>query len=78
MKISINAHTDSRGSDSYNLNLSDKRASSALHYLIKKGIETSRIVSKGYGETLPLSNCKSNCSEKEFETDRRVEFVILK
>lgn len=78
MKISINAHTDSRGSDIYNLNLSDKRATSALQYLIKKGIDKSRIVSKGYGETMPLSNCKSNCTEKEFETDRRIEFIINK
>ncbi|MES2812124.1 MAG: OmpA family protein [Bacteroidota bacterium] len=76
MKISINAHTDSRGSDNYNLNLSDKRAVSALQYLIKKGVEKSRIIAKGFGETIPLSNCKSNCTEKEFETDRRVEFVI--
>ncbi|RXR20683.1 hypothetical protein EQG63_01750 [Flavobacterium amnicola] len=78
MKITVNAHTDSRGSDTYNLILSDKRAASALQYLIKKGIDPSRIVSKGYGETMPLSNCKSNCTEKEFETDRRVEFVIIK
>lgn len=77
MKITVNAHTDSRGSEVYNLNLSDKRAASALHYLIKKGIDSSRIDSKGYGETKPLSNCKSNCTEKEFETDRRVEFVII-
>jgi outer membrane protein OmpA-like peptidoglycan-associated protein len=77
MKISINAHTDARGSDVYNLNLSEKRAKSALQYLINKGIDTSRIESKGFGETTPISNCKANCSEKEFEQDRRVEFVIL-
>ncbi|MBP9793799.1 MAG: OmpA family protein [Flavobacterium sp.] len=76
MKITINAHTDSRGSEAYNLNLSDKRAAAALQYLIKKGIDSSRIASKGYGESKPLSNCKSNCTEKEFETDRRVEFII--
>lgn len=78
MKITINAHTDSRGSDNYNLVLSDKRAVSALQYLIKKGIDKSRIAAKGYGETMPLSHCNSNCSEKEFETDRRIEFVIIK
>ena len=78
MIISINAHTDSRGSDSYNLNLSEKRAFSALQYLIKKGIDKERITSIGYGETMPLSNCKSNCTELQYETDRRIEFVIIK
>ena len=77
MKITINAHTDSRGSEKYNLILSDKRASSALHYLVKKGIDSNRIISKGYGESLPLSNCKDNCTEKEFNTDRRIEFLII-
>lgn len=78
MNITINAHTDSRGSDQYNLVLSDKRAVSAKNYLIKKGIDKTRIQSKGYGETKPLSTCGSNCSEVEFDADRRVEFVIIK
>ena len=78
MKISINAHTDSRGTDSYNQKLSEKRAASALQYLIKKGIDKTRIASKGFGESQTISNCKENCTEAEFETDRRVEFVIIK
>ena len=77
MKITINAHTDSRGSEKYNQVLSDKRASSALHYLVKQGIQSDRIISKGYGEALPLSNCKDNCTEKEFNMDRRIEFLII-
>ncbi len=78
MKIAINAHTDSRGSDKYNMVLSEKRALEAKKYLIKKGISKERIESKGYGETKSLSNCSINCTEMEFNTDRRVEFLILK
>ncbi|WP_136667495.1 OmpA family protein [Flavobacterium sp. H122] len=78
MKITINAHTDSRGSDQYNLILSDKRAGAALEYLIKKGISKDRIVSKGYGETQLLSKCTGNCTDTEYEKDRRIEFLIAK
>ncbi|SFB13748.1 Outer membrane protein OmpA [Flavobacterium swingsii] len=76
MKIVINAHTDARGSDKYNMILSDKRAQKAKEYLITKGINPDRLEAKGYGETKLLSNCKTNCSEAQFDADRRVEFVI--
>ncbi|MDI9309566.1 MAG: OmpA family protein [Limnohabitans sp.] len=78
MKINIGAHTDSRGSDVYNMNLSERRAAATRKYLLKKGISQDRITSKGYGETQPLSNCKTKCSEAEFEKDRRIEFLIDK
>lgn len=77
MKISIQAHTDARGSATYNQTLSEKRALAALQYLLQKGIHSNRVVAKGFGETILLSNCKENCSEKEYETDRRIEFVII-
>lgn len=76
MKIVINAHTDARGSDKYNMVLSEKRAQEAKHYLIKKGINPNRLEAKGYGETMPLSNCNENCTDKEFDANRRIEFVI--
>jgi outer membrane protein OmpA-like peptidoglycan-associated protein len=76
MNISINAHTDSRGSATYNLILSEKRAFEAKQYLIKKGISQNRILSKGYGENESISNCKENCTETQYSTDRRVEFII--
>lgn len=76
MKIIINAHTDSRGSDKYNIILSEKRAQEAKQYLIKKGINKDRLEAKGYGETKPLSDCKANCTDAQFNTDRRVEFII--
>ncbi len=53
--VELNSHTDSRGSDSYNLNLSQRRAQSCVDYLIKKGIDPLRLKAKGYGETDPAS-----------------------
>lgn len=76
MKIRINSHTDSRGSNKYNLVLSEKRAKETKQYLIAKGINKNRIEAKGLGETKPLSNCGSKCTEKEFTADRRSEFII--
>ncbi|MGH2665186.1 OmpA family protein [Flavobacterium sp.] len=76
MKIRINSHTDSRGSDRYNLALSEKRAKETKQYLINKGINKKRIEAKGLGETKPLSNCGSNCTNEQFTADRRSEFII--
>ncbi|KJD32487.1 hypothetical protein PK35_09765 [Tamlana nanhaiensis] len=77
MKLAINAHTDNKGRDAYNLNLSDKRAASAVKFLVKNGIAKSRLQSKGFGESKPLIDCKSNCSDEDLQANRRVEFVIL-
>lgn len=79
MRIELSSHTDARGSDSYNLNLSEKRAKSAVEYLISQGIDTSRLVAKGYGETKLLNRCKNDvkCSEEEHQFNRRTEFTIL-
>ncbi len=76
MKISINAHTDKKGSDTYNLILSEKRAQETKKYLIKNGINPDRLSAKGFGETQSLSNCTNNCNETQNTADRRVEFVI--
>jgi len=76
MTIKINAHSDNRGNALYNLKLSDKRAASAKSYLISKGIKASRIASKGFGESTPLIDCKSACTEQDHEQNRRIEFVI--
>ncbi len=77
MRLSINAHTDNVGSNKYNLKLSDKRAASAVDYLIENGIDKSRLVSKGFGEMQPKIDCKSNCSKDDLQTNRRVEFIII-
>ena len=75
LTISINAHTDTKGSDKYNQVLSEKRAKSAYSYLISKGIDKSRLAYKGYGESQPLHKC-TTCTEIEDQENRRVEFKI--
>ena len=78
MKIEVNAHTDIRGSDSYNLRLSQRRAASTMKYLIGAGINKDRLVFNGFGETQPIIDCKSKeCTDEEHELNRRIEFVII-
>lgn len=77
MKIEINAHTDNRGHNAYNLDLSKKRAASTRKYLIENGIKANRLMSNGFGETQPLINCKTNCTEEEHQKNRRIEFIII-
>jgi outer membrane protein OmpA-like peptidoglycan-associated protein len=79
MKIEIGAHTDFRGSDTYNLMLSEKRAKSVKKYLESKGINANRISAVGYGETKPINNCNKPgiCNEEGYDKNRRCEFVIL-
>ena len=79
MEIQIGSHTDSRATAVYNLRLSNKRAASALEYLVQNGIDTKRLRSIGYGETKPLIICpKNDCTEAEHATNRRCTFMILK
>ncbi len=81
MIIKIESHTDSRGSDRYNLKLSDRRAKSTRDYLLSRGIVTERIESAiGYGETQLLNKCSNGveCSEEEHQLNRRSYFYILK
>ncbi|PTX63790.1 WD40 repeat protein [Kordia periserrulae] len=77
MKIEINAHTDNRGSANYNAKLSNKRATAARAYLLAKGVAASRVISNGYGESQPLVDCGTTCSEAQHETNRRIEFIIV-
>jgi outer membrane protein OmpA-like peptidoglycan-associated protein len=75
MVIELSAHTDAIGGYSKNLALSNDRARSAKEYLLSKGVNASRIVAKGYGETTPVAD---NKSESGRQLNRRVEFRILK
>jgi len=79
IKISVKSHTDSRGSDSYNLSLSDRRAKSTRAYLISKGISESRLTAKGYGETQLVNSCSNgvSCSKAEHSVNRRSEFIVV-
>ena len=79
LKIKVNSHTDSRGRDSYNLWLSQKRAESTVNYMIAKGIAESRLTSEGFGETKLINQCANGvkCSDKDHELNRRSEFIII-
>ena len=77
MVIFAKSHTDSRGSDKYNMNLSDRRAKSTVQYLISKGISKERISGQGFGEIEPKVPCKP-CTEQEHAQNRRSEFLIVK
>jgi peptidoglycan-associated lipoprotein len=78
--IELSSHTDSRGGDNFNMKLSQKRAESAVKYIIDSGIATARICAKGYGESKPINHCtnKVKCSEDEFQVNRRTEFKVVK
>ena len=70
----IEGHTDSRGRDSYNLSLSDKRAASVRSYLVGKGISSDRLRSQGFGEAKPIA---TNNTEAGRQANRRVELSII-
>ena len=79
MEIEVSAHTDARGNDQYNLDLSKRRAASTLEYLVTQGINRNRLKSVGYGEMQPLNKCVKEgiCKEEEYHINRRCEFTIL-
>ena len=77
MTIMVKSHTDNRGSDSFNMNLSDRRAKSTVQYVISKGIAKERIEGKGYGESEPKVQC-DKCTNEEHAKNRRSEFMIVK
>jgi outer membrane protein OmpA-like peptidoglycan-associated protein len=76
--IFAKSHTDNRGSDVYNMNLSDRRAKSTVQYILSKGIAVGRITGKGLGESEPKVDCKEACTEEEHAQNRRSEFLIVK
>ncbi|CAZ94709.1 OmpA family protein [Zobellia galactanivorans] len=79
LRIKVNSHTDSRGKDSYNLWLSQKRAEATVNYMISKGIAKERLEGEGFGETKLINKCANGvkCSDKDHELNRRSEFIIL-
>jgi len=82
MKIDVRSHTDCRQTAQYNEALSDRRAKSTMAWLVKNGIEASRLTAKGYGESQLVNDCgceptnKSNCTEEQHQANRRSEFII--
>lgn len=78
-KMEIASHTDARGSDTNNKDLSDRRAQSVVSYLISKGVNSSRLVANGYGETRLKNRCADgvSCTEREHAANRRTEFRLI-
>ncbi len=80
MEIELSSHTDARGTDKYNEELSQNRADAAVQYIISKGINASRLQARGYGEKYPRNRCrdKVECSEEEHQYNRRTEIRITR
>ncbi len=79
IRLELSSHTDSRAPAAYNMALSNRRAASAVAYLVKQGISAGRLVPKGYGETRLLNQCVKgvHCTEAEHQLNRRTEVKIL-
>lgn len=78
-RVEISSHTDSKGRASSNQTLSERRAESAVSWIVSKGIDRSRLVARGYGETRLLNRCADgvNCSADEHQANRRTEFKAI-
>ncbi len=72
--VRVEGHTDDRGNDNYNLNLSQRRAEAVVAFLVSEGVAEERLVGKGFGETKPIESNKTAAGRAK---NRRVEFVIL-
>ena len=79
MRIELSSHTDSRGNNGYNEALAQRRAEAAVRYIVSRGINSGRIIARGYGETMLRNRCADgvNCSEMEHQYNRRTEIRVL-
>ena len=78
LKLEIRSHTDCRGEEDYNLELSNKRAESVVNYLVEKGISNSRLSYRGLGESELFDRCNcEDCSEESHQKNRRTSFQLL-
>jgi peptidoglycan-associated lipoprotein len=75
IRIELSSHTDDRSSDQYNQDLSQRRAQSAVDYIVSQGIAADRLVAKGYGESQLI--IKNASTEEEHQTNRRTEFKVI-
>ncbi len=77
--VEISSHTDSRGSDVLNYKLSLNRSQAAINYIVSKGIRSTRLLAKGYGETKLVNNCSNDviCDDIEHQKNRRTEFQVV-
>lgn len=76
-KLIVAGHADDRGTDDYNIRLSQRRVQAVTDYLVRNGVVRERIVQKAYGESLPVVPCHGDeCTEQQHQLNRRAEFVI--
>ena len=73
MRVSVVGHTDNLGSEAVNRQVSAERASAVVKYLVEKGIDPSRLESKGMGSAAPIA---SNDTQLGRQADRRIEFIL--
>ncbi|HUR30192.1 MAG TPA: OmpA family protein [Saprospiraceae bacterium] len=78
IRVQLSSHTDCRGTDEYNLELSQKRAQAAIDYLITTGIAEKRLQAQGFGESNPAVKCEcESCTEDNHQKNRRTTFKII-
>ncbi len=77
--IEIASHTDSRADSNYNYQLSQRRAQSVVNFMVKNGVDSARLVPKGYGESRLLNECKDGveCTEDQHQQNRRTSFSVI-
>ena len=73
-EILVQGHTDSRGTDEYNLELSEKRAKSVFNQLVRNGVKSDRLVTMGLGESEPIA---TNDTDEGRQQNRRVEIAVV-
>jgi OOP family OmpA-OmpF porin len=72
-RVALSGHTDSIGTEKYNQGLSERRAASVKNYLVKKGVDGSRVTSQGFGESKPIADNKTKEGRAK---NRRVEIKV--
>lgn len=78
LKLNIEGHTDQRGSEEYNMVLSERRAKIVMDYLTKKGIDPTRLKSEWMGKTQPIHDCETkDCTEEMHQLNRRTELQLI-
>lgn len=79
LRVELSSHTDSRGSDKYNLKLSKNRAKSCVDYIVSQGINEKLIKAEGFGETKLVNECKNDvkCSVEAHQANRRTELKLI-
>ena len=77
LRLYIEGHTDQRGSDTYNMGLSERRAKAVMDYLVNRGVDASRMEHSWYGESRPVNDCSTgDCTEAQHQQNRRTTLRV--